>query len=207
MVYNWVVARHRSRDEVPVASGQPVRRWILIASDWVLIGWPQGTDHQLRYLSLYDNQYVRYFGGHSARVTGVTMSPKNDLFLSAAEVPQDACRPRPRDTRTVLHLQPRTHVCTHIHTRTHTREGGGGGADTGGYVEKVAASFGERGAHVTIQMLAGGRSQFERRRSCGISMSTVTLVVRQSDTHLDVNASRSLVPNTFWLTLSTQAVS
>lgn len=45
----------------------------------------KGTDHQLRYLSLYDNQYVRYFGGHTARVTGVTMSPKNDLFLSAAE--------------------------------------------------------------------------------------------------------------------------
>ena len=27
----------------------------------------QGTEHALRYLSLHDNQYVRYFKGHSAR--------------------------------------------------------------------------------------------------------------------------------------------
>lgn len=46
----------------------------------------QGTEHALRYLSLHDNQYVRYFKGHSARVSAVAMSPKNDLFMSAAEV-------------------------------------------------------------------------------------------------------------------------
>ena len=46
----------------------------------------QGSDHALRYLSLHDNQYVRYFKGHSARVTALAMSPKNDLFMSAAEV-------------------------------------------------------------------------------------------------------------------------
>mmetsp|Transcript_12984 Transcript_12984/g.39285 ORF Transcript_12984/g.39285 Transcript_12984/m.39285 type:complete len:364 (-) Transcript_12984:451-1542(-) len=45
----------------------------------------KGTEHLLRYLSLHDNQYVRYFRGHTARVTGITMSPKNDLFMSAAE--------------------------------------------------------------------------------------------------------------------------
>ncbi len=46
----------------------------------------QGNDHALRYLSLHDNQYLRYLKGHTARVTAVAMSPKNDLFMSAAEV-------------------------------------------------------------------------------------------------------------------------
>lgn len=45
----------------------------------------KGSDHALRYLSLHDNQYVRYFRGHTARVTAVAMSPKNDLFMSASE--------------------------------------------------------------------------------------------------------------------------
>lgn len=55
----------------------------------------QGTEHLLRYLSLHDNQYVRYFRGHTARVTGITMSPKNDLFMSAAEVSIYVVRIRP----------------------------------------------------------------------------------------------------------------
>lgn len=46
----------------------------------------QGNEHALRYLSLHDNQYVRYFRGHTARVSALAMSPKNDLFMSAAEV-------------------------------------------------------------------------------------------------------------------------
>lgn len=48
-------------------------------------GDPQGTENLLRYLSLHDNQYVRYFRGHTAPVTGITVSPKNDLFMSAAQ--------------------------------------------------------------------------------------------------------------------------
>lgn len=51
----------------------------------------QGTEHALRYLSLHDNQYVRYFRGHTARVSALAMSPKNDLFMSAAEVRHTVC--------------------------------------------------------------------------------------------------------------------
>ena len=39
----------------------------------------------LRYHSLHDNQYLRYFKGHDGRVTTIAMSPKNDMFMSAAE--------------------------------------------------------------------------------------------------------------------------
>jgi COMPASS component SWD2 len=41
-------------------------------------------DHTLRHLSLHTNQYIRYFKGHRARVTSLALSPKSDLFLSAA---------------------------------------------------------------------------------------------------------------------------
>jgi hypothetical protein len=52
----------------------------------------QGNEHALRYLSLHDNQYIRYFRGHTARVSALAMSPKNDLFMSAAEVrPHSRC--------------------------------------------------------------------------------------------------------------------
>ena len=45
----------------------------------------QSADYALRYHSLHDNQYLRYFRGHSGRITALAMSPKNDLFMSAAE--------------------------------------------------------------------------------------------------------------------------
>ncbi|KAI7863879.1 WD40-repeat-containing domain protein [Spinellus fusiger] len=41
-------------------------------------------DDTLRYLSLYDNQYLRYFQGHTDRVVSLGMSPLNDNFLSAS---------------------------------------------------------------------------------------------------------------------------
>ena len=40
--------------------------------------------HDIRYLSLYDNKYLRYFCGHTAKVTSISMSPDRDMFLSAA---------------------------------------------------------------------------------------------------------------------------
>ena len=43
-------------------------------------------DFMLRYHSLHDNQYLRYFEGHTQRITTIAMSPKNDMFMSAAEV-------------------------------------------------------------------------------------------------------------------------
>eukprot|EP00897_Mesotaenium_endlicherianum_P011025 jgi/Mesen1/9951/ME000071S09362 len=41
-----------------------------------------GWDESLRYLSLHDNRYVRYFKGHRDRVVSLCMSPKNDMFMS-----------------------------------------------------------------------------------------------------------------------------
>ena len=45
----------------------------------------QGTDHSLRYLAVHDNRYLRYFQGHTARVTALCMSPKSDAFISTAQ--------------------------------------------------------------------------------------------------------------------------
>lgn len=38
----------------------------------------------IRYLSLHDNAYLRYFKGHQSRVTALEMSPLNDVFMSGA---------------------------------------------------------------------------------------------------------------------------
>lgn len=63
--------------------------------------WPglQGTDHSLRYLSLHDNRYLRYFQGHTARVTTLCMSPLSDQVISAAQ----AC-PYPTLSLSAQHL-------------------------------------------------------------------------------------------------------
>lgn len=45
---------------------------------------PSDNNHDIRYLSLYDNLYLRFFTGHTARVTGLVMSPSDDRFLSAS---------------------------------------------------------------------------------------------------------------------------
>ena len=45
----------------------------------------KGTDHSLRYLAVHDNRYLRYFQGHTARVTALCMSPKSDAFISTAQ--------------------------------------------------------------------------------------------------------------------------
>ncbi|BDA44001.1 WD repeat-containing protein 82 [Coccomyxa sp. Obi] len=44
----------------------------------------KGTEHKIRYQTMHDNKYIRYFSGHSERVTGLCLSPKTDMFLSAA---------------------------------------------------------------------------------------------------------------------------
>jgi len=41
-------------------------------------------DESLRYLSLHDNRYLRYFKGHRDRVTSLAMSPRDDFFMSAS---------------------------------------------------------------------------------------------------------------------------
>lgn len=41
-------------------------------------------DDAIRYLSIYDNKYLRYFKGHTKKVTGLKMSPQDDTFLSSS---------------------------------------------------------------------------------------------------------------------------
>lgn len=42
-------------------------------------------DPTIRYLSLHDNAYLRYFTGHQSPICALEMSPLNDFFLSGAE--------------------------------------------------------------------------------------------------------------------------
>ena len=60
----------------------------------------QGNDHSLRYLALKDNRYLRYFQGHTARVTSLCMSPKSDMFISTAQA-------RPLPCLSELRLEPK----------------------------------------------------------------------------------------------------
>ena len=41
-------------------------------------------DDTIRYLSLHDNSYIRYFRGHKARVNALEVSPTTDEFLSCS---------------------------------------------------------------------------------------------------------------------------
>ncbi|XP_069141823.1 WD repeat-containing protein 82-like [Argopecten irradians] len=42
------------------------------------------VDDTIRYLSLHDNKYIRYFPGHTKKVVTLNMSPINDTFLSGS---------------------------------------------------------------------------------------------------------------------------
>ncbi|XP_065175489.1 WD repeat-containing protein 82-like [Sycon ciliatum] len=42
------------------------------------------VDDQIRYLSLHDMKYLRYFGGHTRRVVALDMSPIDDTFISGS---------------------------------------------------------------------------------------------------------------------------
>nr|XP_046239711.1 WD repeat-containing protein 82-like isoform X1 [Scatophagus argus] len=41
-------------------------------------------DDTIRYLSLTDNKYIRYFPGHTARVISLSMSPVDNTFISSS---------------------------------------------------------------------------------------------------------------------------
>uniref|UniRef100_A0AAY4E3T2 ADF-H domain-containing protein n=1 Tax=Denticeps clupeoides TaxID=299321 RepID=A0AAY4E3T2_9TELE len=41
-------------------------------------------DDTIRYLSLHDNKYIRYFPGHNKRVVALSMSPVDDTFISGS---------------------------------------------------------------------------------------------------------------------------
>ena len=42
------------------------------------------VDDTIRYLSTHDNQFIRYFKGHTAPVTSLVLSPASDTFLSCS---------------------------------------------------------------------------------------------------------------------------
>jgi len=42
------------------------------------------VDDTIRYLSLHDNKYIRYFQGHEKKVVTLCMSPIDDKFLSGS---------------------------------------------------------------------------------------------------------------------------
>lgn len=42
------------------------------------------VDDVIRYLSLHDNKYIRYFPGHQKKVVTLCMSPLDDMFLSGS---------------------------------------------------------------------------------------------------------------------------
>lgn len=44
-----------------------------------------GWDHTIRYLNVRTNAYLRYFKGHTAKVTSLALCPSSDLFLSASQ--------------------------------------------------------------------------------------------------------------------------
>lgn len=45
---------------------------------------PGEKEREVHYLSLYDNRYLRHFGGHSQRVLSISMCPISDNFLSSS---------------------------------------------------------------------------------------------------------------------------
>lgn len=53
-------------------------------NDAVICASKNGWDESLRYLSLHDNRYLRYFKGHRDRVVSLAMSPRDDTFISGS---------------------------------------------------------------------------------------------------------------------------
>lgn len=52
---------------------------VLISSD------ADGADHHVRYLSLYDNRFLRFYKGHTEKVVSIAMSPTDDHFMTGSE--------------------------------------------------------------------------------------------------------------------------
>lgn len=44
----------------------------------------EGSDHAVRYLCLYDNQFLRFFNGHTDKVVSIAMSPTDDHFITGS---------------------------------------------------------------------------------------------------------------------------
>jgi len=44
----------------------------------------EGKDHAIRYMSLHDNKYLKYFSGHTAKVVSLSVSPVDDTMISGS---------------------------------------------------------------------------------------------------------------------------
>ena len=44
----------------------------------------EGKDHAIRYMSLHDNKYLKYFSGHSGKVVSLSVSPVDDTMISGS---------------------------------------------------------------------------------------------------------------------------
>lgn len=57
----------------------PTLQTVLISSD------ADGADHHVRYLSLYDNRFLRFYKGHTDKVVSIAMSPTDDHFMTGSQ--------------------------------------------------------------------------------------------------------------------------
>ena len=44
----------------------------------------EGKDHAIRYMSLHDNKYLKYFSGHTGKVVSLSVSPVDDTMISGS---------------------------------------------------------------------------------------------------------------------------
>lgn len=44
----------------------------------------EGKDQSIRYLSLHDNKFIRYFSGHTGKVVSLSMSPVDDTVITSS---------------------------------------------------------------------------------------------------------------------------
>lgn len=44
----------------------------------------EGREHSLRYMSIHDNKFLRYFCGHTAKVVSLSLSPVDDTLISGS---------------------------------------------------------------------------------------------------------------------------
>ena len=44
----------------------------------------EGKDHAIRYMSLHDNKFLKYFSGHQGKVVSLSVSPVDDTMISGS---------------------------------------------------------------------------------------------------------------------------
>ncbi|KAK4535092.1 hypothetical protein CDCA_CDCA03G1117 [Cyanidium caldarium] len=88
--YGCGVIRFSNHKSAVLCASKPVVDAVVAAAghgggrDAALYGAPVSWDDNIRYLSLSENKYIRYFRGHRARVVSLAVTPNDDSFMSAA---------------------------------------------------------------------------------------------------------------------------